>query len=391
MRTIKLALRNLFGAGLRTWLNVFVLSMAFVMIIFFRGFLSGWDHQAKHDMIEWEIGESQFWQETYDPFDPFTLNESHAIIPEQYNQLIDEGEMTPVLITQGTIYPDGRMQSVLLKGISTRNNVIALPTDMLDTEGEEINAIIGTVMAKNSKLKEGDYVVLRWRDIHGTFDAVEIKIAAIFDCDVPSVDAGQIWISLQSLQQMMGTPNEATILISGVDHAEEAHPEGWKFKSQHDLLSDIEELIKTKSIGGSIMYLILMLLAMLAIFDTQVLSIFRRQREIGTFVALGMTRGEVVRMFTVEGAMHAVLAMIVGAIYGIPLFWFMATKGIAFPVEATQDFGVALADVIYPVFSLMLIIGTALLVLITTAIVSWIPARKISRMKPTDAIRGKLQ
>jgi len=391
MRTIKLALRNLFGAGLRTWLNVFVLSMAFVMIIFFRGFLSGWDHQAKHDMIEWEIGESQFWQETYDPFDPFTLNESHAEIPEQYNQLIDDGEMTPVLITQGTIYPDGRMQSVLLKGISTRNNVIALPTDMLDTEGEEINAIIGTVMAKNSKLKEGDYVVLRWRDVHGTFDAVEIKIAAIFDCDVPSVDAGQIWIPLQSLQQMMGTPNEATILISGVDHAEEAHPAGWIFKSQHDLLSDIEELIKTKSIGGSIMYVILMLLAMLAIFDTQVLSIFRRQREIGTFVALGMTRGEVVRMFTVEGAMHAVLAMIAGAIYGIPLFWFMATKGIAFPVEATQDFGVALADVIYPVFSLMLIIGTALLVLITTAIVSWIPARKISRMKPTDAIRGKLQ
>ena len=391
MRTIKLALRNLFGAGLRTWLNVFVLSMAFVMIIFFRGFLSGWDHQAKHDMIEWEIGESQFWQETYDPFDPFTLNESHAEIPEQYNQLIDDGEMTPVLITQGTIYPDGRMQSVLLKGISTRNNVIALPTDMLDTEGEEINAIIGSMMAKNSKLKEGDYVVLRWRDVHGTFDAVEIKIAAIFDCDVPSVDAGQIWIPLQSLQQMMGTPNEATILISGVDHAEEAHPEGWIFKSQHDLLSDIEELIKTKSIGGSIMYVILMLLAMLAIFDTQVLSIFRRQREIGTFVALGMTRGEVVRMFTVEGAMHAVLAMIAGAIYGIPLFWFMATKGIAFPVEATQDFGVALADVIYPVFSLMLIIGTALLVLITTAIVSWIPARKISRMKPTDAIRGKLQ
>jgi ABC-type antimicrobial peptide transport system permease subunit len=132
---------------------------------------------------------------------------------------------------------------------------------------------------------------------------------------------------------MMGTPNEATILISAVDHAEEAHPEGWKFKSQHDLLSDIEELIKTKSIGGSIMYVILMLLAMLAIFDTQVLSIFRRQREIGTFVALGMTRGEVVRMFTVEGAMHAVLAMIVGAIYGIPLFWFMATKGIAFPAR----------------------------------------------------------
>lgn len=33
MLIIKLAFRNLMGAGLRTWLNVFVLSLVFVMII----------------------------------------------------------------------------------------------------------------------------------------------------------------------------------------------------------------------------------------------------------------------------------------------------------------------------------------------------------------------
>ncbi len=60
-------------------------------------------------------------------------------------------------------------------------------------------------------------------------------------------------------------------------------------------------------------------MAMLAVFDTQVLSIFRRQKEIGTYVALGMTRGQVVKLFTIEGAMHSVLAALVGAVYGIPL------------------------------------------------------------------------
>ena len=33
MLIIKLAFRNIVGAGLRTWLNVFVLSLAFVIII----------------------------------------------------------------------------------------------------------------------------------------------------------------------------------------------------------------------------------------------------------------------------------------------------------------------------------------------------------------------
>ena len=390
MRTIKLAFRNLLGAGLRTWLNVFVLSLAFVMIIWFKGFLSGWDHQAKHDMISWEIGSSQFWQSTYDPYDPFSLNESHATIPQQFSEAIKKGDMTPVLITQGTIYPQGRIQPVMLKGISLHNKVIQLPTDLLSSNDDEVMAMIGSRMANDTKLQEGDYVVMRWRDKNGTFDAIELKIGAIFDCDVPTVDQGQIWLPLETLQQMMQLPGEATLIISNSIHDEIDSPQGWEYKSTEVLLKDIDELIKTKSIGGSIMYLVLMLLAMLAIFDTQVLSIFRRQREIGTFIALGMTRGEVVRMFTIEGTMHAVLATIMGAIYGIPLFWWMATNGFTMP-QGTDDMGIAIADVIYPVFSLSLIIGTTILVLVTTAIVSWLPARKISKMKPTDAIRGKLQ
>ena len=56
------------------------------------------------------------------------------------------------------------------------------------------------------------------------------------------------------------------------------------------LLKSITDLIKMKSVSGYVLYIILMSLAMLAIFDTQVLSIFRRQKEIGTYIALGMTR-----------------------------------------------------------------------------------------------------
>ena len=80
---IKLAYRNLVGAGLRTWLNVFVLSLSFVVIIWHKGMLDGWDAQARTDMIAWEYAGGQYWQENYDPLDPFTLTESHAKVPEK--------------------------------------------------------------------------------------------------------------------------------------------------------------------------------------------------------------------------------------------------------------------------------------------------------------------
>ena len=56
MTSFKLAYRNLIGAGLRTWLNVFVLSLSFVIIIMHKGMLDGWNVQARVDMINWQIG-----------------------------------------------------------------------------------------------------------------------------------------------------------------------------------------------------------------------------------------------------------------------------------------------------------------------------------------------
>jgi putative ABC transport system permease protein len=86
---IKLAYRNLIGAGLRTWLNVIVLSFSFVIIIWLKGVMTGWDYQAKNDMTNYEIGHGQYWHEAYDPFDPFTLTESHAQIPDEFRNEIE--------------------------------------------------------------------------------------------------------------------------------------------------------------------------------------------------------------------------------------------------------------------------------------------------------------
>jgi len=60
---IKLAVRNLIGAGLRTWLNVIVLSFSYVIIICMNGVMIGWEEQAKHDMKNWQIGEGQYWHQ----------------------------------------------------------------------------------------------------------------------------------------------------------------------------------------------------------------------------------------------------------------------------------------------------------------------------------------
>ena len=102
-----------------------------------------------------------------------------------------------------------------------------------------------------------------------------------------------------------------------------------------------------------------------------------------------MTRKQVVGIFTVEGAMNSIFAAILGAIYGIPLFAFIAKKGISMPMDSEQA-GMSIAETIYPVFGIGLIVTTVILVVIAATIVSYLPSRKIARMDPVQALKGKV-
>lgn len=385
---LKTALRSLLGNGLKTWLNVFVLSISFVLIILLQGILKGWSTQAVDDTIKWEIADGQYWQAKYDPFDPFTFDSSAVKIPAILQKQVDAHQLEPVLETQGSIYPEGRMQGVILKGIRADQHLLQIPTQkFLSYHGNEIPVILGAFMAKQTKLHLNDVVTLRWRDKNGTFEAADIRVSGIFKTSVPTVDNGILWLPLDRLQQMTLNTDCANILVKS-PLVRTMNVPGWHFNSIQKLTASTMLLVKTKSAGTNVLYIIFLLLAMLAIFDTQTLSVFRRQREIGTFVALGMTQRQVVWHFTLEGTFNALFSFVVGAVWGTPILIYMATKGYSFNMDASE-IGVPMADTMYATITPGLVIGTMIFIVIVTAIVSYIPARKIARMNPTDAIRGK--
>ena len=120
MFILKLAFRNILGAGLRTWLNVVALSFSFVAIIFLQGIYTGMNDQVERATIDAFYGGGQFWQKSYDPYDPLTLADAHAAIPAELEALVKNDQATPILIRQATIYPEGRFRTILLKGIDPR-------------------------------------------------------------------------------------------------------------------------------------------------------------------------------------------------------------------------------------------------------------------------------
>jgi|WetSurMetagenome_2_1015567.scaffolds.fasta_scaffold101741_2 putative ABC transport system permease protein len=404
MTILKLAIRNLRGAGIRTWLNAVALSFAFVAIIFGQGMMQGVNKQVEDSSTAFEFGGGQFWQKNYDPYDPLTLEDAHAPLPPALESLVAAGKATPVLIVAGSIYPQGRLKPVLLKGISPEQRILALPTAALGDSTEELPLLIGSRTAQSTGLGVGDQVTVQWRNADGAFDARDGRVVRVMETSVVTVDAGQVWMPLSVLQKLAGMEGEASLvtvakglgtrsgMTLGANRA--SLPDnsvmsraGWNFRAPDYLLSDLRQAVKTKTVGQLIVFTILFLLAMLAIFDTQVLSVFRRRREIGMLVALGMTRARVIVLFTLEGALHSILAALLGMVYGAPLFISLGRKGISIPGGDT--WGYAMGEKLYPAFTVGLILGTTLLVFIVTTFVSWLPTRRIAKLNPTDALAGR--
>jgi len=379
----RLAFKNLIGGGLRTWLNVAVLAFCFIVIVFYNGFLNGWQDQGRQDAMNWEFGQGQLLNADYNPYDVFSIEDGHGTLSEEKSE-----NLSPVLVWQASAYPNGRMNPILLKGIQTDQEVIKLPIELLAQSDADFPVLIGNRMAESLKLKEDDQLLLRWRDKNGTYDAVNVTVAAIFRSKVATVDNGQFWIGLDKLWEITGLANEVSYFIANEAY-QPTEISGWKFQTLSVLLKDFDAAVQSERIASVIIYSVLLALGLLAVFDTQVLSIFRRQKEIGTYIALGMTRNQVLKIFTVEGSMYSIFGGVLGLVLGAPLFYYTASKGINVGSEI-EGMGVQFAENIYPTFGSVLITGTFVVLVFSATLVSFLPARKITKLNPVYALKGKI-
>ncbi len=333
----KIAIKNLLGARLRPWLNVFVTAISFFLIVLMSGMYDGMREHAKQVSIETEIAGGAYWH------------------PQ----------------SQASIYPNDRIMPVIMKGISPAQTLVNLPTSSLnDHNGGTIPVLIGAGMADYAKLKVGDSFTIRWLDADRTYDADEGTVVHIMQTENFKVDMGHIWLPLEKTQTMLAMEGEATYVIHEENLPPLQNSGDWIARDVQYLIRDMEAMIEADEPNARIMYFILLALAAMGIFNAQVLSIFRRGREIGTLMALGMTRSRVVGLFTLEGGLNAFLAAIVTVVLFGPLLWYLGVYGFDVGIDYSE-MGLIVARRLIPVYSVGLLVTTMAVVSVIVLVVSY--------------------
>ena len=386
---LSIAIKNLIGAGIRTWLNVFVTSVSIFMIIFSSGMYTGMKEHAKYVSIDTEIAGGAYWHPNYDPYDPITFEDSHSETPKKLIELIEHKKALEILVSQASIYPNGRVVPVIMKGITADQTILNIPTQkLIKYDGPNIPILIGRGMAKYARLNIGDTFIVRWMDKNKSYDAGQGEIIHIMDSDNFKIDMGHIWIPISIVQDMLSMNNQSSYVVyqEGVENINDI--DNWIQRDVNYLIRDMEAIIEQDRPNAIMIYIILLSLAAMGIFNAQTLSIFRRKKEIGTLMAIGMHKRKVVLLFTLEGALNAIFAIILTAILFGPLLYYFSIYGVPLPIDYS-DMGLIIAKRLIPIYSFPLLILTGISVFIILLIVSYIPSRKISKMHPVDAIRGK--
>lgn len=137
--------------------------------------------------------------------------------------------------------------------------------------------------------------------------------------------------------------------------------------------------------GLNLFALIALFVAGVGITNTLVTSVIERTKEIGILRAVGATRGQIVSLFLLEGAIIGLL----GAAFGLALAWGLtlwADEWVKGLIAGQMDGQKMLSTTIF-VFPLWLWAGAVLFAVGVTTLAAVYPARRASRIHPIEALR----
>lgn len=240
---------------------------------------------------------------------------------------------------------------------------------------EKKEAMLGVLAAEMLHKKPGDTL-----EIEGE----AIEVAGIYQSSA-MIENGAVLMPLTLGQQLVDKPGKVNILNLRLNQAitpqesEQLRNEirarlpGFTAITSGELVSQ-NAVVRISKAMSQATILIASLVGALVVFNTMLMSVSERTREIGLLLALGWQRRTVVRLIVTESALLCFTGGLLGILLG---------AGITFGLEHIE----LMRGKIEAVFSLPFLFGVAGLSVFLGLIGGLLPALKAARLRPSVALR----
>lgn len=268
---------------------------------------------------------------------------------------------------------------VLLFGIATDGDNPLFDSVDIEMRRQVVNGdgiVISRDIGKSLHVNGGD--VLEMQTPHG---AKDVKVLAV----VPwfSAQAGGVGMSLTDMQTWFDRPGSTTLGVQaspGVDKSQlladlrNASPSGVSVFTGQESLAGVSTSMKQAMSVANAIWVIVVLIAIVALLNTLTLSVLERRREIGVLRAIGSSRRMTLQMVVAEAVGIGVVGGAAGLVIGV-------ADQVLYNWTSTDMLGI---DVSYS-FKLSAI-ALAVAALVLTMIGSVPPALRASRINISEAV-----
>jgi putative ABC transport system permease protein len=400
--TLQVALRNVARQGHRTALAAAAVMFGVAAMVITAGFVEWIFWGMREDTIRSRLGHLQIakagWRERGSADPARFLLPADSPVPDlvartpgvvavaprlSFSGLASTGETTVGFVGEGIdVAREARLSGA---GTLTRGERLG--------DADERAVLLGDGLARALGAGPGDTVVLLAGTARGGLNGVEVRMRGAFASAAKAFDDAALRVPIAAARALLrtGGAHYWVVMLDDTDRTDAVaatlsaalEPEGFEVVPWHVQADFYRKTVALFSRQVAVVELIIGLIIVLSIANTLMLAVRSRTAEIGTAMALGLRRRQVLAQFMLEGLLIGAFGALAGAVLGATLAAVISAVGIPMPPPPGMD--LALTG---EVRATPAIVAQAAAVGIVTALIASVaPAWTASRLAVVDALR----
>jgi len=415
---LQIAWRNLMRNKRRTFLSALTIAVGMMYFAMMDSLMSGMDKQAVDNMVNLSTGavkiqsrEYESEQETF-PLEFGIESEDEIIELLKGDSRVKGISPRTIFLGQVTNYED----MVPVRGIVVDQERDTLVYSLMEhiegayfSEGHYNSAneiILGSSLAEDLGLELDSYITLYGQTKYEAENADAFVVVGIINSPDPTINSNTVFITESAGEEFLdleGLQSEINISLHDRNNFNEMLDDMVEIQATlqaalhsdtvltfRETGADFMKMMESKSGFGYMMLSVILFIAAVGIFNTVLMSVYERIREIGVLRAHGMHPKDLTKLFMFEGLFTGILGSVLGFFLAVSATYYFVEFGLDYSAFASDmdlsSMPIGMTEM-YGVWNIPQIIGAGIFSTIIATIAAIIPAKKAGNLSVTDALR----
>ncbi|MBX7098307.1 MAG: FtsX-like permease family protein [Myxococcaceae bacterium] len=415
MGTWQLAARNLTRSHVRTALALITVAVGVLTVLSVRGFITGMQQAFLENLVLGGSGAVQVHRAGFaravlaapltldfgdDPATRRTLGALDGVggvsgrlefgaLVSTADQGDAPGRSTPVLVTAFDPAQERRVTPLRFE----RSGLGATWPDDALWLGERLAAGLALDLERAGAPAADDRLALLASDRDGALNGVDVSLRGRIPAAVPG-ERRVAWVPLALAQRLLRMEGRLTSLALAVPDlgradqvaqaAQAALGPDFEVTTWEASYPFLRQQMALVDLVSAVVMLVFLAVGLLGVVNVMLMSVLERTREVGSWLAMGMRRREVVRTFVAEGLLVGGAGAVLGAALALALVAWAGSAGLEIPAAGTSV-PMVVRPRLEPWVVALVLLGTPL----GAALASLWPARRAGRLSPAAALADR--